>query len=207
MNQLRSINLDVVKRPRVLAAIGGILLLLIIFYFAWWSPEGQKLSSVKSQEQAQVTQIATLQANLRQTEEESEFVSKYQTYLTFFSDQVPVLPEEGQLVFELGRLSDAVGVDLTSVNADTTAAPVPPATLSTIPVTMTVTGAHERILRFLAGIYSLPRLITIQSIQPSAVGAGSGPTSSYNVLRHDSVPFSITISGTAYFSGTVTTAP
>lgn len=207
MNQLRSLNLDVVKRPRVLAAIGGILLLLIVFYFAWWSPEGHKLSSVKTQELSQATQITTLQANLRQAELESEFVSKYQTYLSFFSNQVPVLPEEGQLVYELGRLSNADGVDLTSVSADTTVAAVPPATLSTIPVSMTVTGAHDNILRFLAGIYTLPRLITIQSIQPSPTGASSGAGSSYNVLRHDSTAFSIAISGTAYFSGTVSTAP
>lgn len=204
MTKLPSINLDTLKHPRVLAAIGGVLLLLLIFYFAWWSPEGHKLASVDAKKKQQSTQIANLRQNLVLLQHESQYVSQYQTYLTFFSSQVPVQPEEGQLVFQLGSLSIADHVDLTEVSANSTTAAVPPATLSSIPVTLTVTGSHQNVFRFLAGIYKLPRLITISNVAPTPAASVGG---AYNVLRHDSVPFSLTLQGTAYFSGTPAANP
>lgn len=204
MTKLPSINLDSVKHPRVLAAIGGVLLLILVFYLAWWSPEGSKLATVDAKKQQQATQIANLRSNLILLQHESQYVSQYQTYLTFFSSQVPVQPEEGQLVYQLGSLSIRDHVDLTEVSANSTAPATPPATLSTIPVSLVVTGSHYNVFRFLAGIYKLPRLITVQNVAPTpsaAVGV------SYNVLRHDSVAFALTISGTAYFSGTPSTSP
>ena len=214
MSQLSSISLssislssarfDAFKRPRVLVAIAGVIVLLIAFWFAWWTPESNKLASVNAQEQTQAAHITTLQAELIQLEHESKFVSQYQSYLAFFSTQVPIQPEEGQLVYDLGRLSNATNVDISDIAANSTAPPAAGETLSTIPVTLTATGSHVAILRFLAGLYTMPRLITLQQISPSPE---SPPSATYDVLRHDTEPFTITITGTAYFSGAVTTTP
>ncbi|HET9091842.1 MAG TPA: type 4a pilus biogenesis protein PilO [Acidimicrobiales bacterium] len=204
MSKLNSVNTDVLKRPRVLGAIGAVIVLIVAFYFAWWTPETNKLASVNAQKQQQVTEIASLHAQLAQLIAEAGFVTKYQTFLTFFGSQVPVQPEQGQLVYQLGKLSNSDHVDITSVTANTTSPAVAPSTLSTIPVSLTVTGAHANVDKFLSDLYSLPRLITIQSINPTPTAA---PNPAYDVLNRDNVPFTMTISGTAYFAGTVTPAP
>ncbi|MHB8243934.1 MAG: type 4a pilus biogenesis protein PilO [Acidimicrobiales bacterium] len=190
------------KRPRVLGAVGGALLLIVVFYFAWWSPQGGKLASIEAQKQAQSIQISSLQANLTQLQQDSQFVTRYQSFLTFFGSQVPVQPQQGQLISMLGRLSTSDKVDITQVTANTLVPAVAPSTLSTIPISMTVTGPHDNLLRFLSDMYSLPRLITIQSVAPTSTSTGAGA----NVLAHNSVPFSLTLTGTAYFTGTVTPA-
>lgn len=204
MNKIRSLNLEVLKRPRVLGAVGVVLVLLIAWYFAWWSPESSKLASVQQQQTRQTQQISVLNAHLQEIIREDAIVAKYQNFLAFFGSQVPVQPEQGQLVYMLGRLEKSDNVDISSINASTTAAPTTGSTLSTIPITMSVSGPHNNVVKFLADLYSLPRLITIQSVSPSPTAAPSG---TYNVLGRDKVPFQLSLTGTAYFSGQVATTP
>jgi Tfp pilus assembly protein PilO len=199
VKKLNSLNFDVLKRPRVLGSIGAVIVLLAAFYFAWWSPEGNKLSSINTTKQKQVTQIAGLRNQLATLITESHFVNQYQNFLTFFGSEVPIQPEEGQLVYMLGKLSTSDKVDITQVSANTTVPATPPSTLSTIPITMIATGAHSNLVKFLSDLYGLPRLITIQSITPAPTAA---PNATYNVLTRDAQPFQLTISGTAYFIGT-----
>ncbi len=203
MSKHNTLNLDIVKRPRVLGSVAVFIVLAIAFYFAWWTPQGNKLSSINQTKQHQASEIATLHAQLLQIEIESNFVSRYGSFLTFFGNEVPVQPEQGQLVYMLGKLSNSDKVDITQITANTTSPATPPATLSTIPIAMSVSGGHSNIVKFLTDLYTMPRLITIQSIQPS-------PTSSanqrYDVLTKDSVPFQITITATAYFAGTTVPA-
>jgi Tfp pilus assembly protein PilO len=198
-----ALSADVLKRPRVLVAIAAAVVVLIAWYFAWWSPESGKLSSVRGQEAKAKLQTQQLNAKLLEILREDRFVAKYHNFLSFFSSQVPVQPEQGQLVYQLGRLQDRDHVDITTLSASATAAPVSGVSLSTIPVSLTVTGSHDNVIRFLNGLYSMSRLLTIQSIAPSATSA---PSNTYNVLGHDGVPFSLAITGTAYFSGQVVTA-
>ena len=204
MNKIRSANLDILKRPRVLGAIGVVVVLLIAWYFAWWSPESSKLASVQQQQVKQTQQISSLNARLQEIVREDAIVAKYRNFLTFFGSQVPVQPEQGQLVYMLGRLEKSDNVDISSINASTTSPPATGSTLSTIPISMSVSGPHNNVIKFLSDLYSLPRLITIQSVSPSPTAAPAGV---YNVLGRDKVPFQLTLTGTAYFSGQVAATP
>jgi Tfp pilus assembly protein PilO len=204
MSALKSPDVSVLRRPRIMATIGVLLLVLGIWYFAWWSPEGHKLSSVQQQQLSAQQKVNSLQTTLNVIEHERAVVQKYRNFLTFFGSEVPVQPEQGQLVSMLGRLENSDGVQVASIDDSTTSPPASGTALSTVPVSISVTGPHSRVMKFLADLYGLPRLITIQSVQPSPTsGAGNG---AYDVLRNDSVPFSLTISGTAYFSGTLPAA-
>jgi Tfp pilus assembly protein PilO len=202
VKKLNSLNFEILKRPRVLGSIAAVVVLAIAFYFAWWAPEGNKLSAVNQTKQQQATTISSLRAQLVQIDIESNFVSRYASFLTFFGNEVPVQPEQGQLVYMLGKLSDSDKVDITQITANATNPATVPGTLSSIPLSMIVSGAHSNIVKFLADLYTMPRLITIQAINPIPAGA---PRGTYNVLSRDSVPFQISITGTAYFAGT--TAP
>ncbi len=200
MSRLASINTDALRRPRLLAALGALVLLAGIWYFAWWSPEGHKLASVQAQQLTAQQRVDQLQTSLNVLEHENSVVQRYRNFLTFFGSEVPVQPEQGQLVYQLGKLETADNVQLTSIDVSTTVPAATGSALSTIPVTMSVSGPHANVMKFLSDLYQLPRLITLQSVAPApSQGAGA----SYNVLGHDSVPFNLSITGTAYFSGSV----
>lgn len=203
MSRLNSINLDFLKRPRVLMVIGAVVVILIAFYFAWWAPEGNKLSSIQTQKQAQSTKITTLQADLAQLRGEAHYVSQYQDFLTFFSSEVPVQPEEGQLVEMVGKLANQDKVTLGSMTDNTATAPAAVGQLGTIPVSIDVTGPHDNLLKFLNDLYNMPRLVTIQSANLTPTG---GQGSNYDVLTSDATPFSMLVSGTAYYIGVVAPA-
>ncbi|MHB1987463.1 MAG: type 4a pilus biogenesis protein PilO [Acidimicrobiales bacterium] len=200
MSQLKSANLDVLRRPRLLLTIVGTIVLAAIWYLAWWSPEGTKLASVQAQQLQAQQQVASLDATLAQIDHENQIVQKYQGFLTFFGSEVPVQPEQGQLVYMLGKLERSDNVNVTSIDVSSTAPPATGSTLSTIPITLALSGPHDNVMRFLADLYALPRLITIQSVAPSATAASKG---AYDILGHDGVPFSLSLTATAYFSGHV----
>lgn len=204
VDAIRLTSADMLKSRRTLLALGGVIVVLLAWYFLFWKPEASKLSSVHAQQATAVSQQQQLNNKLRQIIREDQFVAKYHNFLTYFDSQVPVQPEQGQLVYVLGKLQSRDHVDITTLSASSTAAPTTGTTLSTIPISMTVTGTHNNVIQFLSGLYGVSRLITVQSISPSPTAA---PSPSYDVLGHDKVPFTMSISATAYFSGTIATDP
>lgn len=205
MKKLNSLNFDVIKRPRVLGALAAIVVLVAAFYLAWWSPEGSKLASINQTKQQETQQISSLQAQLVTLRNEARYVSRYQNFLTFFGSELPPTPEQGPLYTMLARLAQSDNVSWSLISATTPQAPTPPAKLGTIPLTMQVAGKHQDVLKFLADLYALPRLVTIQAVSPDPNPA---PSPAYDVLTlHDQVPFTLAITGTAYFASSGTTAP
>ncbi len=200
MSKISSLNMEALRRPRIILTLGALLLLAGVWYFAWWSPEGHKLASVQQQQLVEQQRVDQLQTSLNILEHENSIVRRYRSFLTFFGSEVPVQPEQGQLVYELGKLERADNVQLTSIDVSTTTPAASGQALSTIPITMSVTGPHSNVMRFLSDLYQLPRLVTIQSVAPSPTQGTGG---AYDVLGHDSVPFNLSITGTAYFSGSI----
>ena len=68
--------------------------------------------------------------------------------------------------------------------------------IGSIPVSITLKGPHKDCLTFLADIYKLPRLITISAVTPIS---GASSVSQPNVLANDSLPYTMSITATAYF--------
>lgn len=202
MSAVKTPSLEALKRPKMLLTLGTLLLLVGVWYFAWWSPEGHKLAAVQSQQLTEQQKVDSLQSTLALIDHETSLVQKYRNFLSFYGSEIPLQPEQGQLVFQLGNLEKSDNVQVTSIDVSTTNPAVSGSSLSTVPVTMSVSGPHSNVMKFLSDLYQLPRLMTIQTVTPSPT---SGTTKGYNVLTHDSVPFSLSITGTAYFTGTVST--
>jgi hypothetical protein len=102
----------------------------------------------------------------------------------------------------LGKLFKADHVTLSTISANSTAGPTTGATLSTVPITFSVAGSQANLIKLLNDMYALPRLITIQSAAPSPTGAGVNQ----NVLKISNLPYSMSVVGTAYFTGALPTA-
>lgn len=198
MSRLDTLNLDVLKRPRVLIAFGVVLVVLLAWYFAWWSPENSKLTAVKTQETSLANQVSSLNAQLVQYREDAKIVSRYRNFLTNFSQAIPVQPDAPQLTTALSALEKTTNVNIATLDDATTVAPAPGSTLGTIPLTMTVAGSHAAVLEFVTDLYKMKRLITVQAANPSATSTANPK---YNIFTHDTIPFSVAIDATAYFSG------
>jgi type IV pilus assembly protein PilO len=163
-----SLSLDLLKRPLVYGTLIGVVLIALVWWFAWMTPEANKLASANSQVQSDQSQISSLNTQIAALKVEDQQLPHLVHYLAFFSLAIPPLPESGDLTTELYDLSLSTK---TVMNTLTDVATINTGKgYSTIPVQISLSGNHNSVLAFLKGIYALPRLVTIQSINLSPPG-------------------------------------
>lgn len=177
---------DLVRKPLVIVSIAGTLVLLVVWWFAWMQPESHKLSGIQAQEQQDLQQVASLRGQLATLRAEQTVVRSDSPFLGMFAAAIPSAPQQPALVVELYHLANRTGVKMQSVTDNTV---TPGSGYSTIPVSISISGGHNGVESFVAGLYKLPRLVTIQSLGLSGTG---------DVNASGSVPYTATISATAY---------
>ncbi len=193
---LRSMNVNALKRPVVLITVAVVVLLAALWWLLWMSPESNKLNTIDAQQQQLTEQLSTLNLQLQQAQQQASKVKQYAGYLSMFAAAVPPIPEAPQLTTELANLANTTNVHLVSLSDDTTVTGTP---LSTIPLTMTIEGPRQDCIAFLDGIYNpnlISRLITISSFAPSPL---NGSTGGVDVLKASTAAYTVGLSGTAYF--------
>jgi len=190
---LKSVNSDLLKSKVVLSVIGGVIVLLLVWWFAWMSPEGAKLTSVRQQvtndsstKQALSAELATLQAEKNQVKKELPYLLKVTT-------AIPPTEDPPGIVDELNALANQTGCTLSSVNPADTASPSGTPGLSIIPVTFTLSGKHGAVFNFLGRFYTLKRLMTI-----STIGLGPGGSNANILDVGDGQLYSLSVSASAY---------
>lgn len=191
--KLQSINLNALKRPVVLITVGAVILVAILWWFLWMKPEGNKLSTAQSQQAQYQTTLSNLKDQLIVVQGQAAKAKLYASYLGMFAAAVPPIPEAPQLTTEIATLADTTNVKLTSLSDDTVVAGTP---LSTIPLSINVTGGRQACMAFLAGLYNsklMPRLITVSAITPTP----KNPTG--DVLVPSNAPYTLAITATAYY--------
>jgi Tfp pilus assembly protein PilO len=189
---------QLIKRPKVFGPIAAIIGLLLVWWLAWMSPEASKLSSVRAQQASLELQQATLQAQLDGLKLDLKHLHRVNAIVYTVDNAIPSLPQSAQLVNQLFALAKSSGVSLSSVD-DTSVVPAN-GSISTMPVSIAVnTAPGAAVIRFVDGLYTLPRLLTVQSLSLS----GSG-----RITDVDAGSFSATIAATAYttYGGTSSTA-
>jgi len=181
-----TLSRELFKRPIVIASLLGVLLVAIGWWFAWMSPESAKLASVRAQQvQAETTRSALL-FRLEELQHDAKQAKAAATYLSRFGRAIPSYPDAPGLVVQVYDLATRDNVKLLSITDNSLIAD---GRYSTIPVSVNVSGGHDNVLSFVKGIYSIPRLLTIQSLSLSGTG---------NVNQSSSVSTTATISATAY---------
>ena len=196
---MKSLNFDLLKRPKIFGTIIAVVLIALIWWFAWMAPQGNKLNSVNQQQQQLESQVASLNTTIGALKIEASQAQKLLPYLAFFQLSIPPLPESGDLTTELYNLSLKTKTFISALSDATTT----PTTggYSTIPVTIQLTGTEKGVLAFVEGIYTLPRLITIQTL------ALSPPAAAANILKPtNTTGFTASINATAYTTYVATAA-
>jgi type IV pilus assembly protein PilO len=187
------VNLDIVKRPAIYGTIVGVLVIALIWWFAWMSPEGSKLTSVNHQAQTAQIEISQLNTTVASLKAQSADLQQILPYLAHFEVAIPNLPESGILTEQLFQLSRQTGVFISNLNDAQVIAGTTSTGYSTIPVSIVLSGSRNGILNFIADIYKMPRLVTLQAVTLTPGGANPDVNKSSNATGANA-----SITGTAY---------
>ena len=89
MNRLQGINFGLLKSKVVLIVTGIVIVLLIVWWFAWMTPEANKLATVQQQITADNTTAAQLNMELIGLKAEKKLVQRELPYLRKVTAAIP----------------------------------------------------------------------------------------------------------------------
>ena len=193
MNQLRSLNFGLLKSKTVLIVTGIVILLLIVWWFAWMTPEANKLTTVQQQVSTDSLQVTQLNAELASLKAEKKLVLKELPYLKKVTTAIPPTEDPPGIVDSLNTLAAKTGCDLLSVTPADTPSASGMAGLSVISVYFAISGTHSHVFVFLKDFYTMKRLMTI-----SSVNLAPGPTNPNILSVGDGQPYSMSVTADAY---------
>jgi Tfp pilus assembly protein PilO len=197
MNRLQDINFDLLKSKVVLIVTGIVIVLLVVWWFAWMTPEANKLSTVQQQIAQDNVTVTSLSMELVQLKAEQKLVLKELPYLKKVTAAIPPTEDPPGIVDSLNTLANKTGCDLLSVTPANFPSPSGVTGLSIVSVNFSVSGVHKNIFAFLKDFYSMTRLMTINNLSLSP--GGTTP----NILdTGDGQPYSMTVQASAYTTAT-----
>jgi Tfp pilus assembly protein PilO len=186
-------------RIPLLTAVGALILALVV-YVTWISHEGSKLSSLHGTETQLQTQQGSLQAEITMLKREKENLGPTCAKLTQDVTAVPASPQVDSFFHQVTALAVSSGdpntpsISVTQATAGTTAAKGVPT--SSIGVSLTLAGSYGQMTGFLKGMYSFPRLFTINTIS-----IGGGPVSNGGVAPAAGTQnYTLALSGDIYYA-------
>jgi len=193
MNELRGLNFDLLKSKVVLIVTGCVIILLVVWWFAWMTPEANKLTTVQQQVTSDQSTVAQLNTELASLKAESKLVLRELPYLKKVTTAIPPTEDPPGIVDSLNSLANQTGCDLLSVAPANSPSPSAVADLSDISVSFSVSGTHQNVFAFLTDFYAMKRLMTI-----SAVSLSPGGTSPNILAAGDGQQYTMTVSASAY---------
>lgn len=203
MNRFRGISLDLFKSKVVLLVTLGVIVLLIVWWFAWMSPEANKLASVNQQVTSDQSTVQSLTLELVTLKAEKKLVLKELPYLKKVTTAIPPTEDPPGIVDSLNSLAIKTNCNLLAVTPADTPSPSGTPGLSVIDVSFSVEGTHSNVFSFLSDFYGMKRLMTINTVGLSSASAAP------NVLAAgDGQEYTLTVTAEAYttYEGSGTTA-
>lgn len=158
------------KRITAVAAAGAVLI-LAIWYVAIFRPQSNHLkaahtayASAEQQVDSLRSQVATLQALERQ-------VPHDKAVLASLNQAIPSTPDLKDILDQLHSLAVSTGVELTSVAPSVSPNAASGGGISSITMTLSLSGTYPQVTNFLKGLTTMPRTVVINSV---SIGGGSG---------------------------------
>lgn len=175
-------------RPLFVGAVLAIVALPLAWWFAWMAPEGARLASARATAQTDQIQKGNLAAELAQLVHEQQRFGAGDPLVKRFAAAFPASADAADLVVQVYNLANSTSTNLQSITDDSVTAAAS-TQYSTIPVSITVSGSTGAVNAFVAGLYQLPRLLTIQSLNlaggaVNTAGGGGQQTASINATAY-----------------------
>lgn len=170
-------------KGRLLGIAGGVLVIVVVaWYLIGFRPESHRLASIKSQTASMQQSIPGLQAHLTSLQHEKALLSKRKALLAQYRKAIPTKADPADLIDQVRDLAKDSKVTLKSLS------PQPPSSsasgsstsasgatgVSTLQASVQVEGTYNEVISFVDGLYKLPRLVEVTSIQMSGGAAGAG---------------------------------
>ena len=181
------IDLDALKstlsRPRVLLSIAAAVVIVLIWAFAYFLPQGTKISQLKAQETTLQKKVQTGNATVARLKHTFQHSAQLQTMENKLYSSVPSNADAYDYVQSLSTAATSSGVHLTTISI----APSPggaatgsgPGVHET-PVNMSVKGTYDQVLSLISKIYLLPRLTDIEQLNINGGGSKSTRSTELN---------------------------
>lgn len=164
-------TVTILRRPKVLLAVAGVLVVVLVWVLAFFLPQGHKLSSLQADEQNLQAEVNAGNARVARLRVESQHSSQIQAMVKKLESYAPATSDISYISV-LSNAAKATGVTVTSLGPGTPVA-VSGSPFDSIPISATVNGTYDNLLGFIKAVYQLPRLTDIDSVQVS----GGGPKS------------------------------
>src|ERR1019366_8240736 len=145
MNRLQGISFGLLKSKVVLIVTGIVIVLLFVWWFAWMTPEANKLTTVQQQVTADNSMVTQLNMELIALKAEQKLVLRELPYLKKVTAAIPPTEDPPGIVDSLNTLANKTGCDLLSVTPANFPSPSGTAGLSVISVSFSISGTHKNI--------------------------------------------------------------
>lgn len=156
------------SRNPVFAAI-AVAFALVAFAFTFVLPKGREVGEVEAKVAAEDARVAELRTQLAVLEATPP--TDVAAAVAAVRAQIPATAALPGLIRSLTGAAERAGVSFSGVTL-TPGGPAPSASVSTIPLTITVSGGYFDLARFLFEIEHLDRLTRVSAISLSAGGEG-----------------------------------
>lgn len=169
-----------------LVALGAVVLVLVVWFVAFWRPEGSSLRAAQKNEAQAVAQVSSDQAQIATLRADAPKVAKEKTVLQKLTQEVPDGPSLDQMLRTINSAAAASGVSLTSVGtpepsgwgaSSVSSSPTTGNGPEYITISLDVTGAQARVLRFVSALDAQPRLYVVNSFGLSSAAGASAASS------------------------------
>ncbi|MHB8220923.1 MAG: type IV pilus inner membrane component PilO [Acidimicrobiales bacterium] len=175
---------DVLRRTPVLVGIVVTLVVVLIWLFAFFLPQGSKISKLNAQVQTLQQKVTQGNAKIAVLKKDSQTEPKLAAQLAKLKQYVPATPGVYNYITTITATVKASGAKLTTISPSPEA-PAPSAgAFYDIPVQLSVTGTYDQILKLVTEIYSLPRLTVIPTMQISGGGVGTNRSTNLVASMH-----------------------
>jgi len=171
----------------------GPLGILLIFYYFIYSPKQAEYQALRAQLEERRTQLERMEATARQLTRLREEYARLQAFIAEVEAKLPAEKEVPSLLVQLERLTRSLGVSLDSIRPSQVqssqpvpppgAAVPPPGAVSApgggvppapgaaavpayqrFPITLTVVGTYEQIVKLATELNAFPRMIAIRNL-------------------------------------------
>jgi Tfp pilus assembly protein PilO len=183
-------------RVPLVGAVGAIIVALVV-YLAWISPEGSKLTSIRTKETQLQGQQSRLRVEIASLNREKANLGPTCTALTAYATEVPGTPDVDNFLHQVTALAVSSGdpntpsISVTQATGDTQGV----SGVTPVAVDFTLQGTYGQMSAFLQGLYAFPRLFTISSITiggPVVTGGSAPGVATPN--------YSLSLNGNVYYS-------
>ncbi|MDA8400315.1 MAG: type 4a pilus biogenesis protein PilO [Actinomycetota bacterium] len=173
------------KRTTAISWLTGVVIVIgvIAWVFAFFLPEGNHLSNLRQRTTSLYGRKGELQAQLTSLQRLAAWENSVagKNMASMLKQEIPSGPNMAVFLTEISNLAHQQSVQVTSISpSPATSQPVGGAASSTsappyltIPVSMSLSGTYPDIFAFIQDLYSLPRLLVINSMSLSSSTSGA----------------------------------